>query len=250
MPSAEPRSSWPPASTRRDRPAGGAILSAYGAHYADEALSALRHDVLNRMTALGALGFEIRRSLQPKGEVRERLEDLNRQIGMVCESVARRLTSPRSEPPPRCPVRETVERVAAVCQGPVALPSIPPRLSAAIEPVELGVALLCLVENALEAGARRPRARVRLLWQADAEDRVAIEVVDGGPGLSPAVQARAFERFFSTKPGHAGLGLCVARTIVLRWGGDLELARAAGDHGTRATLRLPAVVRRARTARG
>jgi signal transduction histidine kinase len=250
MPSAETRSSWPPASTRRERPVGGAILSAYGAHYADEALSALRHDVLNRMTALGALGFELRRGLQPKGEVRERLEDLNRQIGMVCESVARRLTSPRTEPPPRCPVRETVERVAALCQGPIAWPPTSPRLSAAIEPVELGVALLCLVENGLEACAERPRAQVRLLWQAEADDRVSIEVVDRGRGLSPAVQARAFERFFSTKPGHAGLGLCVARTIVLRWRGDLELARVGGDQETRARLWLPAALRRARTARG
>jgi C4-dicarboxylate-specific signal transduction histidine kinase len=212
----------------------------------------VRHDVLNRMTALGALGFELRRGLgAPRGAVRDRLEDLNRQIAMVCESVSRRLSVPRSEPPPRCSVRDLVENVLALCSGPVLLPATPlPRLWAAVEPVELGVALLCLVENALEACAERPRARVRLCWQAEEHDRIAIQVLDNGPGLAPAVEARVFERFFTTKAGHAGLGLCVARSILLRWRGELELARVAGDTGTRATLRVPVAARRAKAARG
>jgi C4-dicarboxylate-specific signal transduction histidine kinase len=252
MPSVETREAWRPPHAGGERPRGEAILSAYGLHFADEALSAVRHDVLNRMTALGALGFELRQGLRPpRAEVRERLQDLNRQIAMVCESVSRRLSPPRSEPPPRCSIREVVERVAALSQGPIGLPSAPaPRLWAAIEPVQLGVSLLCLVENALEACAQRPRGRVRLLWRSEDDDRVAIEVVDNGPGLPAAVEARAFERFFTTKPGHAGLGLCVARTILLRWRGELELQCTPGESGTRVTVRLPAAARRARAARG
>jgi signal transduction histidine kinase len=222
------------------------ILSAYGLYFADEALSTVRHEVLNRMTALGALSFELRRGLDPPGgEVRERLEDLNRQIGLICESVARRLAPPRSDPPPRSSVRRAFEQVTALCQGPAELQLYPPpRSSVAIEPLQLAVALLCVVENAVEACRGRRRASVELRCEAQDDNRLGIEVIDNGPGMEPEVELRAFERFFTTKPGHAGLGLCVARTLMMRWRGEVQLAnRKDGpgrSEGLRVTLVLPA----------
>jgi C4-dicarboxylate-specific signal transduction histidine kinase len=231
-----------------DDPHSKAIRSAYGMYFADEALSAVRHDILNRVTAVGALSFELRRYLEPTaGDVRDRLEDLNRQIGLMCESVSRRLAPPRSEPPPRCPVREVMARVAGLCQGPVELlsPSAA-KLSAAIDPVQLGVALLCVMENAVEACLEHPAASVQLQVGTTGEGRIEIDVTDSGPGLEPQAELRAFDRFFTTKAGHAGLGLCVARTILVRWGGDLQVTNRPGESGTRATLAVPAAARRGR----
>jgi signal transduction histidine kinase len=235
-------SSTSPLETAENRQPGGEILAAYGLYFADEALSSVRHEVLNRMTALGALSFELRRGLEPtRVEIRARLEDLNRQIGLVCESVARRLAGPRVDPPPRCQVRRVFEQVAALCRAPVDFQVFPPPRSAvAIEPLQLAVALLCVLENAVQACRVRRRPCVELRCEAQADNRLGIEVLDNGPGIEPDVELRAFDRFFSTKPGHAGLGLCVARTLLMRWRGDIQLRnRDDGEAGVQVTLLLP-----------
>jgi signal transduction histidine kinase len=247
MPSVDAGAPLAAARRRRGVPLADAIRTACGLYFADEALSSVRHDILNRVTAMGAITFELRGLAPAPGEVRDRLEDLNRQIGLICGSVARRLAGPRSDPAPRCPLREVVDAVAGA--SPIRLeikgPPATPRLWAAIEPVALGVVLTCLVDNAREAGS----SRVRISWSAAEEARIALQVSDDGSGLAPAAEAQAFERFFTTKPGHAGLGLCVARTILVRWLGDLQIERG-GREGTRATLLLPAAPRRGKSEPG
>lgn len=67
-----------------------------------------------------------------------------------------------------------------------------------------------------------------------------IEVRDTGIGMPAEVLARAGEPFFTTKePGQGmGLGLFVARAVLERLGGKLELASTPG-RGTTAVLTLP-----------
>jgi signal transduction histidine kinase len=246
MPSVDTGAPLPAARRRRPVALKDAIRPACLLYFADEALSSVRHDVLNRMTAMGALTFELRRTLEPAAEVRDRLEDLNRQIGLICGSVTRRLAPGRSEPTPRRPLREVVDAVAASSPGPLQIRGpVAPRLWVAVEPVALAVALTCLVDNARESGGQR----VRITISTPEEGRIALEVSDDGPGLTAAAEAQAFERFYTTKPGHAGLGLCVARTIIQRWQGDLGLDSRAGE-GTRATLLVPAAPRRGKSERG
>jgi two-component system sensor kinase FixL len=54
---------------------------------------------------------------------------------------------------------------------------------------------------------------------------VQIDVVDGGPGISPEVRGHLMETFFTTKPKGAGMGigLSVSRTIAEDHGGSLVL---------------------------
>jgi signal transduction histidine kinase len=68
--------------------------------------------------------------------------------------------------------------------------------------------------------------------------RAVVEVSDTGPGIDPAVRARIFEPFFSTKTSGSGLGLALVKKIVEDHGGGVELASAPGE-GTRVTLWLP-----------
>jgi C4-dicarboxylate-specific signal transduction histidine kinase len=75
------------------------------------------------------------------------------------------------------------------------------------------------------------------------EERVALVLLDDGPGLTEAVLPRLFEPFFTTKEiGQGrGLGLAVSRGLARRWGGDLLLDnRDDGRSGARALLVLPA----------
>jgi two-component system osmolarity sensor histidine kinase EnvZ len=75
-------------------------------------------------------------------------------------------------------------------------------------------------------------------------DHVWIAIDDNGPGISPDQREAVFKAFYrldrSRNPstGGVGLGLTIARDIVLGHGGDIEL-RDAPEGGLRVLLRLP-----------
>jgi len=69
---------------------------------------------------------------------------------------------------------------------------------------------------------------------------VVISVRDDGAGMSPAVAARVFEPFFSTKPADSGtgLGLAVVHELVTKAGGTITVTSAPGT-GTCFRIALP-----------
>jgi two-component system, NtrC family, sensor kinase len=69
-----------------------------------------------------------------------------------------------------------------------------------------------------------------------------VRVSDTGKGIAPAHVKRLFEPFFTTKaPGEGtGLGLSLARNIVLAHGGSIDVSTALGS-GSTFTIRLPAL---------
>src|SRR5439155_3578509 len=69
---------------------------------------------------------------------------------------------------------------------------------------------------------------------------VAVEIADDGPGIPADVQSRIFEPFFTTKPvgEGTGLGLDIARRIVLAHWGDIKLRSATGPTAFVVTLPL------------
>jgi two-component system OmpR family sensor kinase len=73
-------------------------------------------------------------------------------------------------------------------------------------------------------------------------DKVVLEVVDAGPGMSPQDAKKAFDRFWRaeasrTRPG-SGLGLSIVAGIVAAHGGDVTLASDA-VRGTEVRVVLP-----------
>ena len=96
---------------------------------------------------------------------------------------------------------------------------------------EIGQSLLA---NACEGDARRVRVRLR----ADpASGQAEWTVTDDGPGLAPDRAHHLFRPFFSTRPGHAGLGLALARKIVQLHRGEITAGNdAAGGFQVRITL--------------
>lgn len=73
-----------------------------------------------------------------------------------------------------------------------------------------------------------------------ADGAVLLVVCDNGSGMDGAVQARAFEEFFTTKPKGrgCGIGLALSRRLLREVGGHIELASQPGQ-GTVVTVRLP-----------
>jgi two-component system sensor histidine kinase RegB len=102
------------------------------------------------------------------------------------------------------------------------------------------VALANLLRNALDASP--PDASVRVELRAE-RDRVEVQVVDRGDGMSPEVAARATDPFFSTKDTGMGLGLFLVRAFAEQLGGSLVLD-SAPSRGTVVVLRLPRAPRR------
>jgi len=82
----------------------------------------------------------------------------------------------------------------------------------------LAQALATLLENSLVHGGGTTRVRVRR------GEWVVVEVSDGGPGVPPELGTRVFERSVSGADS-TGLGLPLARDLVVAEGGRLELLR-------------------------
>jgi two-component system sensor histidine kinase RegB len=96
-----------------------------------------------------------------------------------------------------------------------------------------------VVKNALEASAGEVRVEV-----GRSAEGWRLAVHDRGTGMTPEVLAHAGEPFFTTKNGDGigrgmGLGLFLARAVVERLGGGLEIDSVAG-RGTIVTLVVPA----------
>lgn len=99
-------------------------------------------------------------------------------------------------------------------------------------------ALVNVLRNALQAS--REESAVVVSVDVDAANRVRLQVVDTGEGMTPEVLARAGEPFYTTKPQGegTGLGLFVARSTVEQLGGSLAFDSRPGS-GTAVTITLP-----------
>lgn len=65
-----------------------------------------------------------------------------------------------------------------------------------------------------------------------------LEVTDSGPGIGQENLERIFDPGFTTRPGSAGLGLAVCKTIIEQHCGTIRVASQPG-YGTTFTLELP-----------
>lgn len=92
-----------------------------------------------------------------------------------------------------------------------------------------------LVKNAIDAIGERPGV-VRVTVTCPQPGRVRISVADNGPGVAPDVDV--FQLFETTKPQGTGIGLAVAKQIVLAHGGGIDFANAI-PHGAVFSIDLP-----------
>lgn len=117
-------------------------------------------------------------------------------------------------------------------------------------PGEMRQVLSNLITNAVEASSMRGRLRIRIRnsrsWSDPGVRGVRISVGDNGSGIEPAVQRRLGEAFFTTKGQRGtGLGLWVTRSIIQRYGGEIQLRSsiASARHGTVFSIFLPTNLR-------
>ena len=198
-----------------------------------------------RMRTLAAVGHDLRTPLTSLRLRAEMLEDpqaddmirtLEEMTVMADGLVAYARGRGDGEAPQTLELRPLLERLCAELEVPLQQ-AAPVRIIA--RPVALTRALRNVIENAQRYGAD---ATVRLL-STDGTAQILVE--DRGPGIPEDQLADMLEPFQrgdssrNTETGGAGLGLAIARDIMVAHGGGLHLANRVGG-GLRATLSLPA----------
>ena len=112
------------------------------------------------------------------------------------------------------------------------------------DPLQLKQVLINLIQNAADSIGSRGTITLRA---RNVEGRlngrpiktVVLEIEDTGSGISPEVQERLFDPFFSTKENGTGLGLAIAAKIIDQHKGTLDFETRLG-HGTIFRIVLPA----------
>jgi signal transduction histidine kinase len=105
-------------------------------------------------------------------------------------------------------------------------------------PSAVEAAISNLMENAIQASPSGATVEVTMWRDGGA---AAVRIVDRGAGLPAEVKERLFSPHVTTKVGGSGMGLFLARQLIVGMhGGAIELADGA-DGGTVATVRLPLV---------
>jgi two-component system sensor histidine kinase RstB len=171
------------------------------------------------------------------GEIRE-LDEMSSELVHWMEADAAEL--PLRDIPLRACLEELVEleRAASPRDIPATL-DVPDALVARAEPRLFARAIENLVRNAL----RYARERVVVSARIEA-GRLEVSVRDDGPGIPEASRERVFQPFVrldrsrSRAEGGAGLGLAIARRIVERHGGTIEI-RQAPEGGAELRTRWP-----------
>jgi signal transduction histidine kinase len=97
-------------------------------------------------------------------------------------------------------------------------------------PLQLRAMLRYFLSNSYEAMPGR-NGTIALSTATDARGWVVLELRDNGQGMDEATLVRATEPFFSTRPGHLGVGLSIANGIWRRHRGTLSI-RSAPAEGT------------------
>jgi nitrogen fixation/metabolism regulation signal transduction histidine kinase len=106
---------------------------------------------------------------------------------------------------------------------------VPPSLTIDADPDLMCQVLINLMRNAADAARGHAEApHVSLSFSLAPGGRTQIEVADNGPGVPEALRQDVFLPFFTTKAKGTGVGLSLARQIVLAHRGSIGLAEGEG----------------------
>lgn len=206
-----------------------------------ELSAAVAHSIRNPLVSIRT-SAELQREI--KGDETGSLAEIMRDVDRI-EHLVRTLLTYAAEPAERqfranlaAVLRQAVERFipGLRSRGTELSVSIAPDLGVVgADPVVLGQVFNSLLANAVEATAEGDQVR---LVASRLGREICIELADSGAGIAHEQLQNIFRPFYTTKPRGMGMGLPLARRIVQRLGGRIEVESQAG-HGTQVRVYLP-----------
>ncbi len=203
----------------------------------------IAHEIRNPLAAIANAAYYLRRKVvaEPGSRVERHLAIIEEQITRANEVISSLLQFARGATPE--PQTTDVAGLVSTAMAQARLPKevkvrqeIEPGLSVRADPTHLAHALANLLTNASQAMEGRGQVVIQAARQ---NGRVAIRVVDSGPGIAPENLSRVFEPLYSTKAFGVGLGLPICKSLVQANQGTIELRSEPGK-GTTAVISLPA----------
>jgi signal transduction histidine kinase len=209
------------------------------------------HEIRNPLTAIKARVFTLKKALKDSLSALEDANVIDREISRLEQIVRDVLLFAR----PAEPKREAVSAAALLCEIQNLMRSqlqksgvdltVEDSTDATIEgdPNQLKQVVLNLIRNGAESIGGPGKIVLRVVTdRASLGGRptnvAVIEVEDNGKGISPEVQKRLFDPFYTTKPAGTGLGLSIAARIIEQHGGALRYKTEVGG-GTIFGIVLP-----------
>jgi two-component system, NtrC family, nitrogen regulation sensor histidine kinase NtrY len=209
----------------------------------------LTHEMMNSLTPIASLSESLETLLRghAEEEVAGALEAIERRSRGLMDFVGRyravaELPAPQTERVRMHELLRGIERLLAATfreKGIAYRSSVSPEhLACVADPQLLEQAVINLLRNGADAVADVDGPRIEVTCELR-ENRIVMDIADNGCGVPDARREQIFVPFFTTKTGGSGIGLSLARHVVLAHGGQLDV-RANTPRGTVFTVTLPA----------
>ncbi len=208
--------------------------------------AALAHELNNPLGAIALFTQHALAEIDPRDPLAEYLGTVKRNANL-CKKIVRDLLEYARQRPPerrRVELRELVGDVVRTLEPHAQASGVSMdcrfRLSRDVvvfgDSDQLRQILVNLGLNSIEAMPNGGQLNFDLVSLPNGSVRIA--VVDTGVGIPPEEQERIFTAFHTTKAQGTGLGLTVARDLVVAHGGTIEFQSARGK-GSTFTITLP-----------
>lgn len=205
---------------------------------ADVVASTLRHDLRNKLASIRNASFYLMRQMKktevwttdPRVETFFQL--IEKELAAAEQVLAQRAPPEAGDKKARCRPKDAAQAALDETPLPEGVTVERDFSESALVPLpveDLALLVRCLLDNALEAMPRGGTLTVRTKDLENNGGGVSLRVEDTGDGLPVEAYSRAFEPFYTTRPGHAGLGLSIVHRMALRHGWKVDLtARPSG----------------------
>ena len=218
----------------------------------------LTHEIMNSITPVTSLAQtaselvdDVVRDAGPESPHAEELEDVQSAVATVArrsDSLLQFIDSYRQisrlAPPEkkRVALADLFEMVTSLAKAEWDDPGV--ALSSTVEPSGLYVyadrdllepVLLNLLRNAWQATKGTARPAIELRGRLNRRGNTVIEIEDNGHGVPDEIATKIFVPFFTTREGGSGVGLALARQVMIAHGGFIRLGKKEGA-GTTFTL--------------
>ena len=106
------------------------------------------------------------------------------------------------------------------------------------DPEQMKRAIINVLDNSIDAMNKKGRIGIRTSFDKEPQ-RVTIEIVDSGPGISADDRFKLFLPHYSTKKKGMGLGLAIVNQIIRDHNGSVNIENNK-PHGAKFTIQIPA----------